>query len=248
MTVSQPSVFDLIYDSPWHHPMLCWAATPLVLAALWRARPRSDAGTDRRTLWQLALAGQLLIALDALATGSLSPLAMDSAASSAAALGFVLLGDLRYFVLLARFARLQAPPPAQVVIRALALTLLSTALLLVANAFFPMVLHEPRHKFLAYEVLFLLVLALVRWVVLPLWLGAPAEGADSAQRQAWLYRLTAFEAGQYALWALADILILAGARSGLLLRLVPNVLYYVAFVPFAFFTAPPSLRSVRRAA
>lgn len=248
MAVLNPSVFDLIHDSPLHHPLLCWAATPLVLAALWRARPRSDAGSEARALWQLALFGQLLIALDALATGSFSPLAADSAASSVVALGFVLLGDLRYFVLLARFARVPAPPLPQVVIRALALTLLSTVLVLLANMFFPLVFQEPRRKFLAYEVLFLLVLALVRGVVLPRWLALPAPGSDAAQRRSWLHRLTAFEASQYALWALADVVILSGARSGLLLRLIPNVLYYVAFVPFAFFTAPPSLRSRRRTA
>ena len=39
---------------------------------------------------------------------------------------------------------------------------------------------------------------------------------------------------EYALRALADVPILSHATSvGYLLRLVPNVMYYVGFVPFA---------------
>lgn len=248
MTAPQRSVFDLIYDSPWHHPMLCWMATPLVLFLLLQGRPRRDAKAKVQALWQLALAGQLLIALDALCTGSFSPFAPDSAASSVVAFLFVLVGDLRYFVLLERFSRPQAPRPMRVVGRALALAMLTPVTFQLLSMAVPAAFTEPRHKFLAYEVLFLLLLAAVRGILLPRRFAASGPSADdSAAQKRWLLRLTGFEAVQYGLWVLADILILAGERAGLLLRLVPNVLYYLVFVPLAYFSAPPSLRPTRRA-
>lgn len=241
------SIFDVLYDSPWHHPMLCWAATPLVLGLLWRARPRADAAPEARTLWRLALLGQLLIALDALATGSWSPIPADTAASTAAGVGFVILGDLRYFVLLERYSLPGGPGgaagPLRGLLRALGLSLLIPVLFEVVSLALPTVFAEPRRKFLGYEVLFLGLLLGVRWGLLPRRLAAGGQDL-----RGWLLRLTTFEVVQYGLWALADVIILAGARAGLLLRLLPNVLYYVVFIPFAYLTAPPPLRQPARAA
>lgn len=248
MTAPQSSFFDLIYDSPWHHPLVCWLAAPLVLVALWRARPRSEAAAAKQALWRLAIAGQLLIALDGLATGSFSPLAADSSAAAVVSFLFVLVGDLRYFVLLERFSRPQTPPPGQVAGRAFVLAMLTPVVFQLVSMIFPAAFQVPRHKFLAYEVLFLLLLAAVRWLILPRRAAAAAGSQATQQSLQWLRHLTAFEAGQYGLWILADIVILAGVRAGLLLRLVPNVLYYVMFVPLAYFTAPPSLRGARRSA
>lgn len=247
MTAPQSSFFDLIYDSPFHHPLVCWLAAPLVLLALWQVRPRSEAATGKKTLWRLAIAGQLLIVLDAWATGSFSPLAADSSASAVVSFLFVLVGDLRYFVLLERFSRPQALRPGSIAGRAFVLAMLTPVVFQLVSMLFPSAFQVPRHKFLAYEVLFLLLLAAVRWLILPRRAAAAAGSPATQQNLQWLRHLTAFEAGQYALWILADIVILAGVRAGLLLRLVPNVLYYVVFVPLAYFTAPPSLRSARRA-
>jgi hypothetical protein len=44
------------------------------------------------------------------------------------------------------------------------------------------------------------------------------------------------------LWASADVIILAGVDAGFGLRLAPNIMYYVGFVPFAWLTAPEELR------
>ncbi len=55
----------------------------------------------------------------------------------------------------------------------------------------------------------------------------------------WLFEVTRFELVTYALWALADIAIFAGAvQAGFALRIVPNVLYYGLFLPFVAFRAP----------
>lgn len=229
--------------------MLCWAATPLVLALLWRARPRPGAAAEAQTLWRLALLGQLLIAVDALFTGSWSPLPTGTAASTAVAILFVILGDLRYFVLLERYSP-GVPPSgpgglgrsARGYLRALGLSLLVPVVFSAVSQALPAVFSEPRRKFLGYELLFLGLLLIVRLGLLPRRLAA--GGADTVRR--WLLGLTAFEAAQYLLWVLADVIILAGERAGLLLRLLPNILYYLAFVPLAYLTAPPALRQPRR--
>lgn len=245
MKPPESSIFFAIYDSPWHLPVLCWAFAPLVLWALWRVRPKEGASRNAMTLWSLALLGQLLITVDALTSGAWSPIDPTSLASSVAGVWWVVLGDLRYFLLLARFA----PPPLLAAVtprpagsRALALSLLVPWLSATISAAVPQLFGEPRWKFLLYEVLFLLLLAWVRWVRLPRQLAALPAGPETAALRRWLLLLTRFEAVQYALWVLADVLILSGVPAALMLRLIPNGLYYVVFVPFAYFTAPPSLR------
>jgi len=250
MNLPESSVFDAIYDSPWHHPMLCWAAVPLLLWALGRVRKRPGATPAATTLWRLALLGTLLLFADALCTGAWSPLLPDSRLSGVVGLLFVVLGDLRYFVLLERFAPPSGPglvPPPRFWSRALALSLLSPWLSGVLGAAAPALVREPRWRFLSYELTFLLLLAWVRWVRLPRRLRAFPPGPEMVALRHWLLRLTRFEAAQYGLWVLADILILSGVRAGLLLRLIPNGLYYVVFIPFAYFTAPPALRPAPRA-
>ena len=56
-------------------------------------------------------------------------------------------------------------------------------------------------------------------------------------------RLCGYELTQYLLWATADVWILAGRDEGYLLRLLPNALYYVGFVPFAWWAAPKELKT-----
>jgi hypothetical protein len=56
-----------------------------------------------------------------------------------------------------------------------------------------------------------------------------ARAANPAPRAILLYAFT-----YYALWAAADVLILAGVDAGWGLRAVPNQLYYSLTVPFAW--------------
>ncbi len=60
-----------------------------------------------------------------------------------------------------------------------------------------------------------------------LWL--PGHG-DVSERP-YLFRVLGYAAGYYALWASADVLILANVDAGWLLRGVPNQLYYAFTVP-----------------
>jgi hypothetical protein len=46
----------------------------------------------------------------------------------------------------------------------------------------------------------------------------------------------AFVCAYYVVWTTADALVLRGHEWGWGLRVVPNVLYYGAFVPFAYTT------------
>lgn len=82
---------------------------------------------------------------------------------------------------------------------------------------------------LAYELAFLAVaLVLRQWVV-------PARVPGTAPRlRIYLRRVLAYVAAYYALWAAADVLIIAGVDLGWALRIVPNQLYYAFWVPFAY--------------
>jgi hypothetical protein len=162
-------------------------------------------------------------------------------AASLVPLAFVLLGDLRYFVLIEsarsdgtlsidprRFARacawtLIVPLTAQ-----LAVTALGSA--------------NPRVLFLIYETLFAFVALGISAFYLP--------RHGNALR--WRRGVRRFVIAYYGLWALADAIILTtGADIGFLLRVVPNALYYGGLIAVVAWTAgasadtPPSpLRSL----
>jgi hypothetical protein len=84
---------------------------------------------------------------------------------------------------------------------------------------------------LIYELAFLIVaLVLRQWVI-------PRRVPGTAPRlRNYLRRVLAYVAAYYALWATADVIILAGFDAGWALRMVPNQLYYAWWVPFAYFT------------
>jgi hypothetical protein len=92
--------------------------------------------------------------------------------------------------------------------------------------------------FLVYEAMFFVLALVIYAAVLPKRLA----GVDPDLAR-WVKLLTLFELMQYGLWATADVLILSGVTEpGYLLRVVPNTLYYGAFLPFAWVTAPAALR------
>ncbi|MCW5890905.1 MAG: hypothetical protein KIT14_10160 [bacterium] len=148
------------------------------------------------------------------------------------ALLFVLLGDFRVFLLVFGVARPD--------------TLLGPALAKAAlwTTFVPIVgyggwwgldrtlgpLH-PQTLWLLYELCFLGLALWMRGVWLP---RQPTPAAP------YLRAVLAYVALYYGLWAQADVLILLGVDLGWLLRVVPNQLYYVFWVPVAFllFFAP----------
>lgn len=218
-------MFQALYGSPWHHPAVAWFCAPLAIAAAFALRAR------RPRAWLVALVVlEAEIALDAWFTGGWPPLAPTSPWSERAAVVFVVLGDWRFFYLIERQWRTRA--------RAAALSLLWSLIIPVtsyaARLSWPSVMNDSRHLFLLYEAAFL-PLALVTLVRV-------RRGLPSGAVEKWARRLVAFEVVQYAGWAIADIVILRGHDWGFGLRLIPNVLYYAAFVPFAVFTSPREAR------
>lgn len=226
-------MFQAIYDSPWHSPAAFWAAGVAFLAWWMRRKPFLVAFVALFTVEILA---------DGLATGGWSPLTLlKSPWASPISIAFVVLGDLRYFVLVERHARRPHLGPGDATPLAAwasagALSLLVPVASAMATRALPPRLGDVRWTFLIYEAMFLALALALRLAWLPRRLGT----APVAVRR-WLLGVTGFEVAQYALWALADVIILAGFDAGFALRLVPNAMYYALFLPFVALTAPPEV-------
>jgi hypothetical protein len=209
-------MLESFHDSPWHNPLSFWLGGLALLAVVARLR-----GYVRRYLLVFTVA----IAIDAFLSGALSPLrGAPPAIGTTIAFVFVLLGDLRYFLLLERFAR-----PQGYVGRALALAMVVPVLVLpVRLAALP-----DRVLWLTYEVLFVALAVALRTVVLPRRL----RRCPAASRR-FLLALTTFQILQYGLWASADALLLRGVGLGWGLRVAANTLYYVGFLAFVALRVP----------
>jgi hypothetical protein len=147
-------------------------------------------------------------------------------------LPFVLLGDFRVFLLVFGVAH-----PETLLRPAIAKAALWTTFVpIVAYGLFTVIdrtvgpLRE-QVLWLFYELAFL---ALALWMR-HAWL--PRQRTPAAR---YLAAMLGYVAAYYALWAASDVLILAHVELGWLLRVVPNQLYYVLWVPVAFllFFAP----------
>jgi len=223
-------MFQSIYDSPWTTTAAVGLASFAALAAWLRQKPFLVAFFALFTVEILA---------DALRSGTWSPLLLlRSPWAGPIDIAFILLGDFRFFLLVARFARRPHSRPADATAPvawagAAAFTLIVPTLYAVVNRNLPARFADLRWTFLTYEAMFLVLALALRFAVLPRRLGA----APAAVR-GWLLRVAAFEVAQYALWVLADVIILSGVDAGFALRLVPNAMYYALFLPFVAWTAP----------
>jgi hypothetical protein len=190
-----------------------------LLYLLSRGRPAGTAQARFLHFYALAFTGETL--LDPVATGPLAQAAgLHGVAFTAWIFVFVWLGDFRVFLLL--FAEGGASPDLRAAARRAAawacLVPLSTGLLY-APVWLGLVEAPSQALWLLYE---------LQFAPLALWLRA--RTGLPALRAILLYAF-----GYYALWACADVLILAGADAGWGLRALPNQLYYAFFVAFAYF-------------
>lgn len=212
-----------IYDSGWHHPglafLLCGVATVVVLR-------RVPPGALRRAL----LLFTALTALDAWLTGALTPIPAGGALAQNVSIAFVILGDLRLFVLLERFRGEARWLPA--IVRAVGLSLVVPVAQAIAIHSAPDLFAEQRRIYLVYELFFVALAALL------LLARYPSRSAKSPALGWYATTLVAFFLVQYALWVVSDVLILSGMQSAFALRLVPNALYYGLFLAFAAWRAP----------
>jgi hypothetical protein len=220
-------MFQAVYESPLFHPVLFWIGGAAFVVALARRMP---------FLYAYLVVFVLEILADATLTGPWSPVPGIRALATAVPLVFVILGDARYFVLVerARAGRLDA--------RAIGVATGFSFLVPIASWLpqlaWPDAFGDTRRVFLLYEVMFVILAAAMRaW--LPRRLAR--TGADDDARR-WAIRTTEFQLAQYGLWTVSDLLILAGFDAGFALRLVPNAMYYVLFLPFVAWSAPRALR------
>lgn len=210
-----------LYDSGWHHPFAAYVAALILLALV-----------ARRLNF---LPGFLVvfcteIVADATVTGAWSPVPVDSAWFATLSIVFVILGDLRYFILAEHYTRPRAPLR-QVLSAAMPIAFAVPVLTGFGSRVIP-ALGDPRVLYLVYELLlFLLVLSLQFGVY-------GKRAAANPNQRVFVRRLSLFLLVQYGGWALADCVILSGAEAGHALRMVPNILYYALFLPFVYALAP----------
>lgn len=226
-------MFETLYASPWHHPGIAFiAATAFVLV---RARGQSFLGA-----WATIFLFEIVA--DAMVTGGFAPVPKASGLEQGLGITFVILGDFRYFLLVEVFVRSRAAPhglgPPQAWVVAALLAFIVPVASIVPQRLWPASFENVRMVFLVYELMMFTLVFTLRLAVLPRRL----ESFDG-QLRAWLLRVTTFVIVQYGLWATADVIVLSGVDAGHLLRLVPNALYYGAFVPFVFLSAPGSARA-----
>jgi hypothetical protein len=237
-------VFKAFYDSGWHHPGIALAGVLLALIAF---------ASRQRFLVAWFVLFAFAIAIDAVFTGALRPTAGGDL-DSTVGIAFVILGDLRYFLVVEWALRLPRGDGAEAAARrrglgpalpwivALVLAFVVPVLSAIPQKMFPGAF--PRDAvglnriFLLYESIFFLFALLLRLVILPRRLKGANAGVAS-----WVTRLTDFEIAQYGLWILADVLIITTQVDvAHLLRIVPNVLYYAVFVPVVWWSAPRWIR------
>ena len=168
--------------------------------------------------WAVAFA--LESVLDPIATGPLGwPL-----------VPFVLLGDFRVFALVLVVAQ-----PGRARVGALLEAALWTCL--VPAFAYPLHraiehVHGPAPEtilWLLYEVAFAVLAISLAVLLVPV-----RVGPDRPTVRRYLYEVLAYVAVYYALWAIADVVVLTGRDWGWGLRIVPNLLYYGGFVPLAY--------------
>lgn len=196
-----------------------------------RAAPAEARGAS--FLRRYALFFTLETILDPFASGPLLRFlgASESSGATAVMIFFVLLGDLRFFLLVFFFTS-----AGRSLFRALAeaagwTTVVPLVALASRAALGAVVPGLPEQSiWLLYELAFVAMALFVRQRLIP----RRAHG-EAARVEAFLRATATYVATYYALWALADVLILGFASDlGWALRVVPNQMYYAFFVPFVY--------------
>ena len=212
-----------IYDSGWHHPGLAFVVCAAAAVVVLRRLPRGPLQTA-------LLLFTASTALDAWLTGALTPIPAGGLLAQNISIAFVILGDLRLFVLLERYRCDTRWVPA--ILRAVALSFVVPVAqaIVIHNA--PSAFTDQRRIYLVYELFFVVLAAGL------LLLRYPARSAKSPALAWYSTRLVAFFLVQYALWVVSDVLLLSGVETAYALRLIPNALYYGLFLAFAAWRAP----------
>jgi hypothetical protein len=218
-----PASWKALYDS---QAMSVWALAALPALFLVRLAMRGFAlepGVEpyaARFVRGWAIVFAVVAAVDPIATGPLGlPL-----------LPFVLLGDYRVFALVFVVAQPGRSRPIAL-LEAAGWTLIVPAIAYATTQAIG-ALRGPLPAtalWIAYQTSFTL---LALWLIVRL---VPARvGIERAPVRRYLQTVLAFVCAYYVLWTTADLLVLGGHEWGWGLRVVPNLLYYGVFVPFAY--------------
>lgn len=214
-----------LYDSAWHHPFVAYLAGLALLFAI--ARRLSF-------LYGYLLVFLLAILADATVTGAWSPVPLGTPTYTAFSVLFIVLGDLRYFLLAERVTR-----PEDSLAASLRFSIPMSLLVPVTTGVMTRTIWfmaDDRVLYAVYEFAMVgLVLGLDHFRF--------GTRAAAPEIRRWVHEVSLLFAGLYFGWATSDVLILADVELGHLLRIVPNVLYYAAFLPFVFARAPRSATS-----
>lgn len=177
------------------------------------------------------LAGGPLLRWLGLAGGALPTIVM---------VAFVLLGDFRVFFLVLALLGFShgTPSLSRTAAHAALWTLVVPVVAVVCEATLRAAVGPlpAQSIWLAYELAFVAMALVWRGLVVP-----ARTPAARPQVGAYLRAVLAYVVAYYALWALADVLIMvAGLDAGWALRMVPNQLYYALYLPFvyALFVSP----------
>lgn len=229
-------IWKQLYESPWHHPATFIVANAAMLVSVVRSK-----GWMRAFL--LVFTAEIL--LDATLTHSGS--AVPAALKTPVAIAFVILGDARVLALLERIRAhdrtgssdggLSQGSPLSKLAAGIGLAFVVPVLQAIALLAAPAMFTRINATFLAYELI--AIVAMTLYFSLRI---RPALATASPALQRWARRIATFVLVQYALWSTADVLILSGLDAGYALRFVPNLLYYVAWLPFVWRSAPEELR------
>jgi len=206
-------------------------------------RGETSQSAEARFLSRYTLLWAVLTMLDPIATGPLSR-TLGIAGEQAGTLVmfvFVLLGDLRVFVLLFGLpAQSSSSEPAQrwrvrAVGFSLIVPLATGALYGTLSWLYPDI--PGQTMWLIYEASFFAMAIWLARRAIP-----EAVGPEHPELRALLTSCAAYAATYYALWAACDIAILAGVDAAWAVRAVPNQLYYALWIPFVYFRSA-SLRA-----
>lgn len=216
--------FAAFYASFLQHPVLLWVSA---VAAIAYCRSHRKISPEVRSfctaLGLLSLCDAWLTSNHVVGLGRL-----PESLASVVPLGFVLLGDFRFFLFLAAATedgRLEYR--AKPIAAAAALTVVVPIFTQVVLEWVPAGDGSGRVMFLIYETSFVcLVIGLIR-------------RHPRIRARPWLRSVSYFVALYYVLWAAADeIILFAGLDVGYGIRVVPNLLYYGGFIAIIAGTAP----------
>jgi hypothetical protein len=201
-------MFHSLYDNPLVATALPCVASLFIIAWAWRKRPMARAYA---TVFAIA------IAADAYLNGPWTFVKSGTGWATAVGVFFVIFGDFRYFVVFEESMQNAYKLP-----RAVVWAFVVPVTAQIIRWRFPRIESDERSTFLVYELLFFLFAAAIRIWRVP---RAPLEHAAR--------RATQFEIVMYATWIAADVgLMTIGSDAFWGLRLVANLMYYVALVPF----------------